>query len=68
MCTKCQLLQASRVSRFFEFNESMNLSQIIKIIGKYISLCNSFALRHIESIFGKEVPWDKRHHPHTSLL
>ena len=46
----------------------MSLSQIIKIIGKYISRCNSFALSRIEFIFGKEVPWDNRHQPHTSLL
>ena len=37
MYTKRQLLQANRVSRFYESNESMSLSQIIKIIGKYIS-------------------------------
>ena len=41
---------------------------IIKIIGKYISLCNSFALSCTEFIFGKEVPWHNRHQPHTSLL
>ena len=39
----------------------MSLSQIIKIIGKYISLCNSFALSRIEFIFGMEVLWDNRH-------
>ena len=44
MYTKLQLLQASRVSRFYESNESKSLSEYIKIIGKYISLCNSFAV------------------------
>ena len=29
---------------------------------------NSFVLCHIESIFGKEVLWDDRHQPDTSLL
>ena len=61
MCTKRQLLQANRVSRFYESNKSMSLSQIIKIIGKFISLCNSFALSRIELIFDKEYSWDNRH-------
>ena len=68
MYTKRQLLQAHRVSRFYESNDQMSLSQIIKIIEKYISLCNSFALDRIEFVFGKEAPWDNRHQPHTSLL
>ena len=59
-----QLLQATRVSRFYESNESMSLSQIIKLIGKCISLCNSSALR----VFGMEVLWDNRHQTHTMLL
>ena len=63
-----QFSQATRVSRFYESNESMSLSQIIKIIGKYISLCNSSALSHIEFIFGMEVLWDNRHQPHATLL
>ena len=44
----------------------MSLSQIIKIIGKYILLF--FVLSRIESLFGMEIPWDDRHQPHTSLL
>ena len=28
----------------------------------------SFVLSRIEFTFGKEVPWDKRHQSHTSLL
>ena len=54
MYTKRQPIPANRVSQFYESNESMTLSQIIKIIGKYISLCNSFALSRTEYIFGKE--------------
>ena len=46
----------------------MGLSQIIKIIGKYILLCNYFALGRIESIFAIEVPWYDRHQSLTSLL
>ena len=63
-----QVLQATRVSRFYESSESMSLSQIIKIIGKYISLCISSVLSRIEFIFGMEVLWDNRHQPHTMLL
>ena len=37
----------------------MTQSQIIKIIGKYILLCNSSALSRIEFIFGMEILWDK---------
>ena len=55
MYTKRQLLPANRVSRFYESNESMSLSQIIKTAGKYISLYKSFALNRVESIFGEEV-------------
>ena len=44
----------------------MSLTQIIKIIGKNIVLCNSFVLSCIKSIFGMEVRWDNW--PHTSLL
>ena len=44
----------------------MSLTQIIKIIGKNIALCNSFVLSCIKSIFGMEVHWDNW--PHTSLL
>ena len=36
----------------------MSLTQIIKIIGKNIVLCNSFALNCIKFIFGMEVLWD----------
>ena len=60
-----QFLQATRV---YESNESMSLSQIIKIIGKYISLCNSSALSRIEFLFGIEVVWDNKHQPNTTLL
>ena len=63
-----QVLQATRVCRFYESSESMSLSQIIKIIGKYISLCISSVLSRIEFIFGMEVLWDNRHQPHTMLL
>ena len=38
---KCHSLHSSAVEEA-ESNESMSLSQIIKIIEKYISLCNSF--------------------------
>ena len=41
---------------------------IIKIIGKYILLCNSFVLSRIEFIFGMEALWNDRHQSHTSLL
>ena len=61
MYTKRQLLRTNRFSGFYESNESMSLSQIIKIIGKYISLRNSFALGRNEFIFGKKVSWDNRH-------
>ena len=44
----------------------MSLTQIIKIIGKNIALCNSFALSCIKFIFGMEVRWDNWHH--NSLL
>ena len=63
-----QFLQATRFSRFYESNESMSLRQIIKIIGKYISLCNSSLLSRIEFIFGMEVLWDNRHQPHITLI
>ena len=43
----------------------MSLTQIIKIIGKNIVLCNSFVLSCIIAIFGMEVLWDNW--PHTSL-
>ena len=62
MYTNRQLLRTNRVSVFHESNEAtMSLSQIIKIIGKYISLCNSFVLSRIEFMFGKEIPWNNRH-------
>ena len=61
MCTKRQLLRANRFSGFYESNESTSSSQIIKIIGKYISLRNSFALGLNEFIFGEKVPWGNRH-------
>ena len=32
------------------------------------TLDNFFVLYRIEFIFGMEVSWDNRHHPHTSLL
>ena len=50
-----QLLRATRVSWVYESNETMSLSQIIKIIGTYISLCHSSALSRIEFIFGIKV-------------
>ena len=71
MYTKRQLLPANRVSQFYESNnESMtlSLSQIIKIIGKYISLCNSFTSSCIKFTFAMDPPWDGGHQPHTSLL
>ena len=70
MYTKHQLLPANRVSQFYESNESMilSLSQAIKIIGKYISLCNSFALSCIKFTFAIDPPWDGGHQPLTSLL
>ena len=49
-------------------HQAMSLSQIIKIIGKYVLLCKSFALSRIESTFAMEVCWDNRHQPHTSLI
>ena len=54
--TKRQLLPANRVGRFYESNESM--IQIIEMIGKYISLCNSFALSCIKFTFAVDPPWD----------
>ena len=36
----------------------MSLTQIIKIIGKNIVLCNSFVSSCIKSMFGMEVRWD----------
>ena len=58
--TNFQLLPANRFSRFYESNESMilSLSQIIKIIGKYISLCNSYALTRIKFTFAMDPPWE----------
>ena len=50
--TECQLLPANRVSRFYESNEYYSLSQIIKIIGKYI--CNSFAFSRIKFTFAMD--------------
>ena len=43
---KTSALTINRISWFYESNESvtLSLSQIIKIKGKYILLCNSFAL------------------------
>ena len=38
--------------------------QIIKIIGKYILLCNFFVLSRIEFA----LIWDDRHQPNTSIL
>ena len=38
------------------FMSPVSLSQIIKIKGKYILLCNSFVLSFIEFIFAVEVP------------
>ena len=46
----------------------LGLSQIIKMIGKYILLCNYFALSRIDSIFAIEAPWYDRHRSHTLLL
>ena len=54
-----------KIGQLFEFvtrasaeesksNKSISLSQTIKIIGKYISLCNSFALSPIEFVFDKK--------------
>ena len=63
-----RLLQATRVGRFYESNESMSLSQIIKIIGTYISLFHCSVLSRIEFIFGMKVLWDNRHQPHKTLL
>ena len=39
----------------------LSLSQIIKIIGKYISLCNTFALSRIKFAFPMDPHWDGRH-------
>ena len=62
---KRQFLPANRVNLFYESNESMydsgSLSQIIKIIGKYISLCNTFALSRIKFAFPMDPHWDGRH-------
>ena len=54
--------RTERVNRFYEFNESMSLSP------SYNLLCTSHALSGIDPIFGREVPWDDRHQPTTSLL
>ena len=45
--------QNKTTNRFDDSKESMSLS--------YILLCNSLALRGIESIFGMAVLWDDRH-------
>ena len=68
--SKRQLLPANRISQFYESNESMilSLSQFIKIIGKYISLCNSFTLSCIKFTFAMNPPGDGGHKPLTSLL
>ena len=47
---------------------SYGLGQTIKIIGKYILLCNSFVLSRIEFMIAMEVSWDDRPQPHTLLL
>ena len=39
----------------------LSMSQIIKIIEKYISLCNTFALSHIKFAFPMNPHWDSRH-------
>ena len=67
---KTSALASNRISRFYESRESviLSLSQIIKIIGKYISLCNSFALSCIKFTFAMDRPWDGGHQPLTSLL
>ena len=65
--TKSQLLPANRVNQFYEPSESMilSLTQIINIIGKYILLCNCFALSHIEFAFAMGPPWNGINHvPH----
>ena len=64
MDTKRRLLSANRISGFYESNESVILSQIIKITGKYISLCNYFALSCIKFTYTMDRPWDSDHQPH----
>ena len=46
----------------------LSLSQIIKIMEKYNSLCNTFALSRIKFAFPMDSHWDVRHQPRTSLL
>ena len=48
---KTSAFTSNRICPFYESNESviLSLSQVIKIIGKYISLCNSFTLSCISS-------------------
>ena len=60
---KTSALTSNRISLFYESNVSviLSLTQIIKITGKYISLCNFFTLSCIKFTFAMDRPWDGGH-------